>query len=387
MATIPSKFITDLSKLEPLDGSNYKRWSQKLLIFFEQLEIDYVLVQDCPEPIFDVTADATVTPPPAAVIKKNEDEIRKHEKENKIARFLILNHMVNSMFDLFMVHKSAKTIWKLLEKKYGADDAGQRKYVVHVYENLCADVLNEDMKMCEIFQANVLLEKFSPSWSDYRNHLKHKKRDLTEEANRLKDKSDSVPINRYNANLVESGGSSKDRFKGKGRMVHKQGQKLNHNKFTKPIPKVQKPDLVCYVCGKPGHKAYKCVQRHGPQNKPNQNAAQVNLAEQDDIIAAVVVEANLVANITDWILDTGASRHLCASKELYYDFKDVADGECVYMGNSATAGVNGKGKILLKLSSRKTLSLSNVLYVLTLRRNLVSGALLNKAEFSMRLTP
>ncbi|GJS43055.1 dehydrodolichyl diphosphate synthase 2-like protein [Tanacetum coccineum] len=44
-----NKVFCDLSKLEPLDGTNYKRWSQKLLIFFEQLEIDYVLSQDAPE--------------------------------------------------------------------------------------------------------------------------------------------------------------------------------------------------------------------------------------------------------------------------------------------------------------------------------------------------
>ena len=50
---------------------------------------------------------------------------------------------------------------------------------VHVYENLCTEVLNEGMKMCEILQENVLIEKFSPSWSDYRNHLKYKKKDLT----------------------------------------------------------------------------------------------------------------------------------------------------------------------------------------------------------------
>ena len=69
---------------------------------------------------------------------------------------------------------------------------------IHEYENLVADVLSEGMKMCDVLQANVLLAKFPPSWSDYRNHLKHKKKDLTprepishmrtEEANRLKDK-------------------------------------------------------------------------------------------------------------------------------------------------------------------------------------------------------
>jgi len=35
------------------------------------------------------------------------------------------------------------------------------------------------MKMCEILQANVLIKKFPPSWNDYRNCLKHKRKDLT----------------------------------------------------------------------------------------------------------------------------------------------------------------------------------------------------------------
>ncbi|MDV3146714.1 MAG: Ty1/Copia family ribonuclease HI [Sweet potato little leaf phytoplasma] len=49
------------------------------------------------------------------------------------------------------------------------------------------------------------------------------------------------------------------------------------------------------------------------------------------------------------------------------------------MGNSATAGVLGKGKVLLKLTSGKILSLNDVLYVPSLRRNLVFGSLLNRA--------
>ena len=135
-----------------------------------------------------------------------------------------------------------------MEKKYGADDAGKKKYVagqwiklqmvdnkpdnkpimeqVHEYENLTAYVLNEDMEMYEIFQANVLLEKFLPSWSDYRNQLKHKKKNLTlrelishmrtEEANRLKDKMEELSLSSSKANLVEfSGTVVKDRLKGK----------------------------------------------------------------------------------------------------------------------------------------------------------------------------
>ena len=99
---------------------------------------------------------------------------------------------------------------------------------VHAYENVCAEVLNEGMKMGDILQANVLIEKFPPSWSDYRNHLKHKKKDLTlqelislmrtEEVNRLKDKMSSLYLNSSKANLVESSVPlNRERFKGKNK--------------------------------------------------------------------------------------------------------------------------------------------------------------------------
>jgi len=144
---------------------------------------------------------------------------------------------------------------------------------VHVYENLCAEVLNERMKMCEILQANVLIEKFAPSWSDYKNHLKHKKMDLTrqepishmrtEEANRLKDKMVSVSLNSSKANLAESAvPANKDRFRGKNKKDQRQGR--NQNRPKKANDKIQKLKVVCYVCGKPGHKAYNVTSEGEP---------------------------------------------------------------------------------------------------------------------------
>ncbi|KAK4400300.1 Retrovirus-related Pol polyprotein from transposon RE1 [Sesamum angolense] len=55
------------------------------------------------------------------------------------------------------------------------------------------------------------------------------------------------------------------------------------------------------------------------------------------------------------------------------------------MGNSATAEVMEKGKVLLKLTSGKTLALLDVLYVPSLRRNLISGSLLNKVGLKIVL--
>ena len=66
-----------------------------------------------------------------------------------------------------------------------------------------------------------------------------------------------------------------------------------------------------------------------------------------------------------------------------HNFEDVPNGEHVFMGNAATAGVMDKGKILRKFTSRKSLRLNNVLFVPSLRRNLVSSSLLDIAGFEV----
>ncbi|XP_059310099.1 uncharacterized protein LOC132061272 [Lycium ferocissimum] len=206
------------------------------------------------------------------------------EKDNKTVRGHLLNHMTNPLFDLFVTNKSAKEVWDSLEKKYGADDAGKKKYIigqwikfqivdnkpimeqVHEYENLTADELISHMR--------------------------------TEEANRLKDEMEALSLNSPKINLAKiSGTVVKDR-------------------------------------------ASQCNQRQGQNSKQGgQGASQANLGEGNDVITIVVAEANLVVNKTDWVFGHGASRHLSANKELFNNFEESTDGEYVYMGNSTTAGV------------------------------------------------
>nr|XP_016471390.1 PREDICTED: uncharacterized protein LOC107793528 [Nicotiana tabacum] len=385
MATTLNKTLPDLSKLEPLDGNNYKCWSHKLLVFFEQLEVDYVLFNEHPADVVSNTTNVADSSNITATVVADNAAKKKFEKDNKTIRGHLLNHMTNTLFDLCINYKSAKVIWDSLEKKYGADNAGEKKHViekwikfqmvddkpimeqVHEYENLTADVLNEVMKMCEILQANVLLENFSPSWSDYMNQLKYTKKNLT-----LQELTSHMRTEEANC------------LKVKQKKGQKKGYVKKQNYFNKPEGQIQKSKGPCYVCGKIVHKDFQCNQRQGQSSKKGGKIPpQANLTESGDVITVVIVEANMVANKTDWILDTGASRHLCANKELFHDFEESTDGECVYMGNSTTVGVIGKGKVLLKLTFGKALALNNVLYVPSICRNLVSGALLKKAGLKL----
>ena len=85
---------------------------------------------------------------------------------------------------------------------------------------------------------------------------------------------------------------------------------------------------------------------------------------------------NLVTNVSKWVVDSGATRHICANRNAFSSYSSVGDGEeQIYLGDSRTTSVLGKGKVLLKLTSGKTLALSDVLHVLSIRVNLISVAL------------
>jgi len=117
MAALLQKTLPELYKIEPLDGTNYKRWSQKLLLCFEQLEIDYVLRTELPDK--NNAADSAEPSTPAVLktpsVLLDEATKNKLESDNKLAQSYLLNHMSNPLFDLFVVFKSVKTIWTKLE--------------------------------------------------------------------------------------------------------------------------------------------------------------------------------------------------------------------------------------------------------------------------------
>ena len=89
----------------------------------------------------------------------------------------------------------------------------------------------------------------------------------------------------------------------------------------------------------------------------------------------------MVTNSKNWVVDSGATRHICANKDAFTSYTPVGDDEkVVYLSDSHTAQVLGKDKVMLKLTSGKTLPLNDVLHVPNIRENLVYVALLGKVR-------
>ena len=160
----------------------------------------------------------------------------------------------------------------------------------------------------------------------------------------------------------------------KGTKINLKTQGTNPKFLTLMLSKREAP---VFFCGKPGHHAPQCRKRVKTGNSGNPSKA--NLVEGDDIIAVVISQANMVTNSKNWVVDTGATRHICANKDAFTSYTPVGDDEkVVYLGDSHTAQVLGKGKVMLKLTLGKTLTLNNVLHVPNIRAKLVSVALLGK---------
>lgn len=119
--------------------------------------------------------------------------------------------------------------------------------------------------------------------------------------------------------------------------------------------------------------------------------AQANIIEVDWIsngiddinLSAVVSEVNLVGNLKEWCVDTGATRHICADKKMFSSYFVVDNGEQLFMGNSSTSKVEGQGKVILKITPGKEFTLNNALHMPDICKNLVSGSLLNKNGFRL----
>ena len=68
---------------------------------------------------------------------------------------------------------------------------------------------------------------------------------------------------------------------------------------------------------------------------------------------------------------------------IFCEYNKITNGKKLYIGNSSSSRVEGKGTIKLKFTSGKVVTLKDVLRVPDIRKNLVSGPLLSQKGFKL----
>ncbi|RVW87884.1 Retrovirus-related Pol polyprotein from transposon TNT 1-94 [Vitis vinifera] len=380
-------------KPEKFSELNFKRWQQKMLFYLTTLNLARFLTEDAPK------------------LKEDEHDIQvisaidawKHS--DFLCRNYVMNGLADSLYNVYSDKKTAKELWESLDRKYKTEDAGAKKFVVGRFldykmvdsktvvsqvqelQVILHEIHAEGMMLSETFQVAAIIEKLPPAWKDFKNYLKHKRKEMSiedliirlriEEDNRRSEKKGAHTLNEAKANFVEHGQSSKAKTnnnKGKGSKLGPKGG----------ISKKPKFQGKCFNCGKQGHKSVDC--RLPKKNKPKEANVIDDITKNvyDIDLTAVVSEVNLVgSNPKEWWIDTGATRHVCSDKKMFSIFEPIENREKVFMGNFATSEIKGQGKVILKMTSGKELTLTNVLYVPEIRKNLVSGSLLNNHGFRL----
>ncbi|GKA01423.1 hypothetical protein Tco_0674088 [Tanacetum coccineum] len=96
-----------------------------------------------------------------------------------------------------------------------------------------------------------------------------------------------------------------------------------------------------------------------------------------DDLSLVQLGSHLRIEESLWAQDRDKGKDRCWFKT----YEPVEDGFVIYMGDDRCAPVHGKGRVVLKFSSGKSITLFNVLYIPKLRKNLISGPVLNKCGY------
>ena len=249
-----SMTVSHGEKLEKFNGTEFKRWQRKMLFYLTTLNLARFLQEDAP------------------ALKENETErqlvaaVEAWKYADFLCRNYLLNGLDNTLYNVYCAFNTARELWESLDKKYKTEDVGLKKFVVGKFldykmldtktvisqvqdlQVILHDIHAEGISLSESFQVATIIEKLSPLWKEFKNYLKHKRKEM-----RLEDLIVRLRI--------EEDNHASEKKAGKGLMESKanvveQGQTSHNNKKRKHSGNGPKQGLTkkfqgkCYVCNK-----------------------------------------------------------------------------------------------------------------------------------------
>ncbi|KAL0404146.1 UNVERIFIED_CONTAM: hypothetical protein Sradi_2055400 [Sesamum radiatum] len=257
---------------------------------------------------------------------------------------------------------------------------------------IVGELRSEDIKIGDNLVVCGIIDKLLPSWKEFHKTMRHKQKETTletlimrirmEEEARGQDalmqspESSAQPIT-TKVNLVSWNNIAPNSHISTYLKPKKKIFKENYGKFPKKDNgNVQAQDQgprAYFACSKSGHIARFCKYR---KREP---APQANVIEEP--LVAMTTDIHMVESVDGWWADSGANRHVCYEKNRFRVYSPFDEPRTIMLGDSHTTQMLGIGEIELKFTSGRILTLKDVLYTPSLRKNLMSSFLLNKAGF------
>ena len=224
----------------------------------------------------------------APALKENETDrevvvsVEAWKHDDFLCHSYLLDGLDKTLYNVYCAFNTARELWESLDKKYKTEDAGLKKFVVgklldykildsktvisqvQDLQVILHDIHTEGMSLNESFQVAAIIEKFPPLRKEFKNYLKHKRKEMRledliarlriEEDNRASEKKAGKGIMESKANVVEQGQTSHN------------NKKMKHSGNDPKQGPTRKFQGKCYVCNKQGHRAKDC---HGRKEQGN----------------------------------------------------------------------------------------------------------------------
>ena len=94
----------------------------------------------------------------------------------------------------------------------------------------------------------------------------------------------------------------------------------------------------------------------------------------------------MISGSEGWWADSGASHHVCYDRPVLKIYSESDDEKKVLLGDSHATKVLGTGNVELKFTSERIVILKDAPHTPEMRKNIVSGYLLNKTVGSDQFT-
>ena len=97
----------------------------------------------------------------------------------------------------------------------------------------------------------------------------------------------------------------------------------------------------------------------------------------------MILTASVHDTKSEWVLDSGCTFHITPNREVLFEFVEENGGK-VLMGNNTFCEVHGYGKLNIVNPDKSTVILTEVRYMPTMGRNLISYGQLEKCGCTYR---
>ncbi|KAH0654679.1 hypothetical protein KY289_032357 [Solanum tuberosum] len=395
----------DLNKPFRFNGNHFKRWKGKVLFYLSLLNVSYVLTEKNPNKVDDTSMDDDE-------LISHHEKVEKYDGDSYKCRYYLLNCLSDNFYDYYdRTYSTAKKIWKALQSKYDIEEAGAKKYAAsrffrfQMVDNksvvdqaqdfimIVGELRSEEFKIGDNLTVCGIVDKRPPSWKEFQKTMRHKQKETSletlimkirmEEEARGQDALLQTEENNITTkvNLITSNNATPETHKNTSLKPKKKKFKKNNGRPPKrnngennQAQNQQVQDKgPCFVCGKSGHIAQFCrFRKRGPN-------PQANVTEEPFV--AVITDINMVESVDGWWADSGANRHVCYDKDWFKKYTHFEEPRTIMLGDSHITQVLGTGDVELCFTSGRVLTLKHILYTPSMRKNLMSSFLLNKAGF------